>query len=124
MDLPKWDTIYHIFCMSSCSQNFCTFQDKETDLPWSVRIELSLHIAKGLMYLNSQGEGTMIFFLSSVANPRMISCALLQIRIRIIFESCIRIRNKVKIQQLYGLKIEPWRAVYAHNEGLEAQSKK
>lgn len=30
-------------------------QDKETELPWSVRIELSLHIAKGLLYLNSQG---------------------------------------------------------------------
>ena len=30
--------------------------DQDLDLPWSTRIELALHIAKGLMYLNSQGQ--------------------------------------------------------------------
>ena len=31
-------------------------QEKETELAWSVRMELSLHMAKGLLYLNSQGK--------------------------------------------------------------------
>jgi len=29
--------------------------DLSTNLPWAVRVELALHIAKGLLYLNSQG---------------------------------------------------------------------
>jgi hypothetical protein len=41
------------------------------------------------------------------------------IRIRIRVKSWIRIRNKVKIQKLLRLIIQPWRAVDAHNRGLE-----
>ncbi len=42
------------------------------------------------------------------------------IRIRVKVKSCIRIRIKVK--KLQKLKLEPWRPVNAHNEGLEAQN--
>ncbi len=34
----------------------------------------------------------------------------------------IQIRNKVKIQELHRQKMEPWRAVDAHNGGEEAQN--
>ncbi len=44
---------------------------------------------------------------------------MLQIRIRIILGSLIRIPTEVKIQQIWRVKLEPWRAVGAHNEGLE-----
>jgi hypothetical protein len=58
----------------------------------------------------------------------------LQTRIRNIFGSWIhiqisnrekswtRIRIKFKILKIYRHKIEPWRAVDAHNGGLEAQN--
>jgi hypothetical protein len=45
----------------------------------------------------------------------------LQIRVCIIFGSWIRIRIKVKIQELQRLKMEPWKTVDAHNEDMEAQ---
>ncbi len=44
-----------------------------------------------------------------------------RIRIGIRVKSWIRIRIKSEIQKLYRPKIEPWRAVDAHNGGLEAQ---
>ncbi len=31
----------------------------------------------------------------------------------------IRIRIKAKIQGLWRLRMEPWRAIYAHNRGVE-----
>jgi hypothetical protein len=37
-------------------------------------------------------------------------------------ESRIRIRIKVKIQELRRLKMEPWRAVDAHNGDMETQN--
>jgi hypothetical protein len=40
--------------------------------------------------------------------------ARLRIRIRIL-GSWIRIRIKIKIEKLQGLKVDPWRAVDAHN---------
>jgi hypothetical protein len=48
----------------------------------------------------------------------------IQIQISIRVKSCIRIRigTKVKVQKLKRLKIELWRAVDAHNGGLEAQN--
>ncbi len=42
-------------------------------------------------------------------------------RIRILLGSWIVIHIKFKIQELYRFKIEPWKAVYAHNWGVEAQ---
>jgi hypothetical protein len=35
-------------------------------------------------------------------------------------KSWIQIRIKVKIQELYGLKIECWKSLDAHNEGVDA----
>jgi hypothetical protein len=35
-------------------------------------------------------------------------------------KSWIWIRFKVKIQELYGLKIERWKTVDAHTEGVDA----
>ncbi len=43
----------------------------------------------------------------------------MRIRICIVLGSWIRIRIRVKIQELKRLKIEPWRAVDAHNVGVE-----
>ncbi len=40
-----------------------------------------------------------------------------QVRIKI--KSRIRIRIKVEIQELWRLKMEPWRAVEAHNGGVD-----
>jgi hypothetical protein len=37
-------------------------------------------------------------------------------------KSWIRIRIKNKIQELEGHNMEPWRAVYAHNGGVEASN--
>jgi hypothetical protein len=57
-----------------------------------------------------------------------------RIRIRFIFRSltrnrvCIRVESWIrfrilnKIQDLKRHKMEPWRAVYAHNKGMEAQN--
>jgi hypothetical protein len=44
------------------------------------------------------------------------------IRIRIRIKGWMRIRIKVKIQKQHGFKIEPWRAMYAHNGDLEAEN--
>jgi hypothetical protein len=44
------------------------------------------------------------------------------IRIRIGVKSRMRIRIKVKILKQYGFKIEPWRAMNAHNGVLEAEN--
>jgi hypothetical protein len=42
-------------------------------------------------------------------------------------KSCIQIRtqirNKIKMPKLLRLKMEPWRAVDAQNEGVEAQNR-
>jgi hypothetical protein len=46
----------------------------------------------------------------------------MQIRIRSIEESWIRIRIKVKIQELWRLKREPWRAADAGKGGVKAQN--
>ncbi len=45
--------------------------------------------------------------------------SLIRIRIRTKAKNLIRIRNKFKAQEL---KMEPWRAVNAHNGGMEAQN--
>jgi hypothetical protein len=44
-------------------------------------------------------------------------------RIRINLGYWIRIRISVKFQELYKLKMEPSRAVDAHNGGVEVQNK-
>jgi hypothetical protein len=44
------------------------------------------------------------------------------IRIRIRVKNRIQIRITVEIQELWRLNMEPWRAVDAHNGGVEAQN--
>jgi hypothetical protein len=59
-------------------------------------------------------NSTNLFFVVRVADPD------LQLSVK----SWIRIRigMKVKVQKLSRYRIEPWRAVYAHNGDLEAQN--
>jgi hypothetical protein len=47
-----------------------------------------------------------------------------RIRIRIRVNSWVRIRINIKIQELWRLKKEPWRAMYAHNKAVEIQMKR
>jgi hypothetical protein len=49
---------------------------------------------------------------------RIVFASWIRIQIRIGVKSWIRIRITFKIQKLYRLKQEPWRAMVAHNEGL------
>ena len=37
-------------------RRYSLFFCQDIELPWSIRIELALHIAKGILYLNSQGK--------------------------------------------------------------------
>jgi hypothetical protein len=72
---------------------------------------------------------SLLTFINNVKKQYLVSyydiflvLAGLRIRICIRVKSCIRIRIRVKILELYMLKIEPWSAVDSHNGGLYAQT--
>ncbi len=64
----------------------------------------------------------IVHFQWRVPPTRILFGSWIWIKIRFWVKSLIRIRSKVKIQELSKLKLEPWMAVDAQNGGVETQN--